>query len=282
VTKSAQLLTELAARAPSEGPNIGLWPGLTIYRFSRPAPPRWCESGPLSIAIGAQGNTTGYTVIRGGRDFDCYAVEASPHDPVLCFVLHVDPQLVRAVSSSMRGLGARPSEAERHVVSVVDNELAATVSRFLGSLSSSCDRRVLAPLHLQEMMYRLLQREQSGRLVQLAEQQAIANPVAAALDYIAAHLAEPLTVDILAAQVWLSPSAFTRVFRQRTGRSPYQYVKETRLDWARQLLADKRGGVAEASRTVGYSSVSHFIKEFRIRFGATPGDYAYAQTRLAS
>ena len=100
------------------------------------------------------------------------------------------------------------------------------------------------------------------------------NPVAAALDYIPTHLAEPLTVETLAAQVCLSPSAFSRVFRAVTGCSPYRYVKETRLDRARQLFDEGRPGVADVSRSVGYASVSHFIKEFRSRFGSTPGMYA--------
>jgi AraC-like DNA-binding protein len=97
--------------------------------------------------------------------------------------------------------------------------------------------------------------------------------VAAATDYIAAHLAEPLTVTELARQVSLSPSAFSRLFREVTGRSPYQFVKEQRLIRARELLGEGRLGVTDAARSVGYPSLSHFIKEFRVRFGSTPGEY---------
>jgi AraC-like DNA-binding protein len=68
-----------------------------------------------------------------------------------------------------------------------------------------------------------------------------------------------------------------------TGRSPYQYVKEARLDRARQLLDDGRLGIAHVAHSVGYTSVSHFIKGFRARFGVTPGDYAAAHVfRLRS
>jgi transcriptional regulator GlxA family with amidase domain len=189
----------------------------------------------------------------------------------------------------MRGfavaIGGPEDDGQGCAVSRVDDDLRTTVVRFLDSLSASCDRRVLAPLHMQELVYRVLQGEQRQRLVQLAAHQAMANPVAAALDYISEHLAEPLTVDALAAQVYLGPSAFSRVFREVTGRSPYQYVKETRLDRARQVFDQGRRGVADVARSVGYTSVSHFIKEFRSRFGATPGDYAEAQTfrgRVAS
>jgi transcriptional regulator GlxA family with amidase domain len=145
--------------------------------------------------------------------------------------------------------------------------------RFLRSLSVMSDRRVLAPLYLQEMVYRVLQRNQYAQLVRIAAEQTQANSVAAALDYISEHLAEPLTVTELARQANLSPSAFSRLFREATGRSPYRYVKEKRLDRARELLTLGRLGVTDVSRSVGYPSLSHFIKEFRNRFGTTPGEY---------
>jgi transcriptional regulator GlxA family with amidase domain len=167
----------------------------------------------------------------------------------------------------------RSDNIDKCVVSTLDDELLGSVLRFLRSLAAKPDRRVLAPLYLREMVYRVLQREQSGRLLQIAAQQAAGNPVAAALSYIAAHLAEPLTVSTLAHQVSLSTSAFSQLFRQVTGRSPYQYVKEMRLNRARDLLLDGRLGVADVSRAVGYTSASHFIKEFRGRFGTTPRDY---------
>jgi AraC-like DNA-binding protein len=263
---------------------------MTIYRFTRPTRPRWEEIESLSIGFIIQASTaltavgerrlygqSNYVVIGSRRDFDCRILAASPHQPTLCLVLEIDPQLVRFVSASMRDPGGarrEPDAGGACAVSAVDVELTNTVVRFLGALTVGGDRRVLAPLHLQEMVYRVLQREQRGRLVQLAANQAMGNPVAAALDYIDAHLAEPLTVDTLAAQVRLSPSAFSRLFRDRTGLSPYQYVKATRLDRARLLLDEGRLGVSAVSRKVGYVSASHFIKEFRNRFGATPGVYA--------
>jgi AraC-like DNA-binding protein len=98
--------------------------------------------------------------------------------------------------------------------------------------------------------------------------------VAAAIDYIEAHLDEPVTVRTLAGRVHLSSSAFSRAFRDATGRSPYQFVKQARLERARDLLTAHRLTVSAAARAVGYSSTSHFIQEFRRRFGVNPGRVA--------
>jgi AraC-like DNA-binding protein len=76
----------------------------------------------------------------------------------------------------------------------------------------------------------------------------------------------------------LSPSAFAHLFRDVTGRSPYQFLKEMRLDRARELLIDGNFTVARISKEVGYASVSHFISEFRGRFGVTPRAYCDANT----
>ena len=46
-----------------------------------------------------------------------------------------------------------------------------------------------------------------------------------------------------------------------------------RLDRARELLVDGNLAVARVSKEVGYASVSHFISEFRSRFGVTPRAY---------
>jgi len=83
----------------------------------------------------------------------------------------------------------------------------------------------------------------------------------------------------MAEQVSLSPSAFAHLFRDVTGKSPYQFVKELHLDRARELLVDGKLPVAVVSKQVGYASSSHFINEFRRRFGITPRAYQDVQGR---
>jgi len=48
---AGDLVAELAAVATQAGANAGLWPGLTIYRFTGPAGPTWEEIQSLSLCI---------------------------------------------------------------------------------------------------------------------------------------------------------------------------------------------------------------------------------------
>jgi transcriptional regulator GlxA family with amidase domain len=93
-----------------------------------------------------------------------------------------------------------------------------------------------------------LPREQFARLLSIAAAMAATNPVSAVLDYVRAHLSEPLTVADMAEQVSLSPSAFAHLFRDVTGRSPDQFLKEMRLDQAREPLVDGNLAVARISK----------------------------------
>jgi AraC-like DNA-binding protein len=294
------LVAELASMATQSGPNVGLWPGLTIYRFTAPAGPTWEEIQSLSLCIVAQGRkavTVGgetylydpfrYLVLASHLHFQAEILEATLGRPFLSLVLQIDPALVRQVSSDMlerrttvfRPRDAAAPSAAQACVSALDQDLLGVVLRFLRAVKDTADRRVLAPLYLQELVYRVLQREQYARLLALAAAESASNPVSAVLEYVRAHLSEPLTVADMADLVRLSPSAFAHLFRDVTGRSPYQFVKEMRLDHARELLVDGNLTVARISKEVGYASVSHFISEFRGRFGVTPRAYydAHAQ-----
>lgn len=294
---AGDLIAELAARASETGANTGAWPGLTIYRFTAPTGPTWEEIQSLSLCIVAQGrkavtaegetyiyDSFHYLVLRSHLHFQAEILEASPAKPFLSMVLEIDPTVVRQVSRDMverrttafRSRAGQDQSARDAYVSTMDTELLGAVLRFLRATRKGADRRVLAPLYLQEMVYRVLQREQFARLLELAEAESASNPVSAVLEYMREHLSEPLTVADLAECVSLSPSAFAHMFRDITGRSPYQFLKEMRLERARELLVDGNLTVARVSKEVGYASVSHFIAEFRGRFGVTPRAYCDA------
>jgi len=291
---AGDLVAELASMATETGANTGVWPGLTVYRFTAPAGPTWEEIQSLSLCIVAQGRkavTVGgetylydpfrYLVLSSHLHFQAEILEASLSRPFLSLVLQIAPALVRQVSSDMlerrttafRSPGTETQPAPRACVSALDQELLGVVLRFLRAVRDAADRRVVAPLYLQELVYRVLQRDQYARLLALAAAESASNPVSAVLEYMRAHLSEPLTVADLADLVSLSPSAFAHLFRDITGRSPYQFLKEMRLDRARELLVDGNFTVARISKEVGYASVSHFISEFRGRFGVTPRAY---------
>jgi AraC family transcriptional regulator len=91
-----------------------------------------------------------------------------------------------------------------------------------------------------------------------------------ALDAIASHYANPLTVEELARTVGMSRFHFSRLFREQVGRSPYQHLLATRLDSAARLLRARECNVTEAALTVGFQDLSRFSQAFRRHLGCSP------------
>lgn len=291
------LIAELTSLVPREGPNETGWPGLTAYRFVKPQAPQWSEVRSVSLCCVVQGRKRvavdgvdylydpfKYLVFTRGMHFEAEILEATVEKPFLSFVLQVDPAVVRAVSADMADRRTTtfhrpgdPATAAAVYVSATDSNLVGAVLRFLQSISAEADRRVLAPIYLQEIAYRLLQTGQCSRLLDAALTERENNPVTEVIKLVRARLAEPLTVADMAHAVRMSPSALTNVFTEATGLGPYQFVKRMRMDEASKLLMIEDMNVGEVARRVGYASLSHFINEFKRFFGTTPRAYAAAQ-----
>jgi AraC-like DNA-binding protein len=288
---AGDLIAQLSTLAPQVGPNECAWPGLTTYRFTSPQRPQWDEVNSLSLCCVVQGRKRvevdgvdyfydpfHYLVFTRGMRFQAEIVEASPEKPFLSFVLQIDPAVVRQVSTDMSDRSTTtfrrlpgPSTETPAYVSAVEQNLMGAVLRFLRAVTAGADRRVLAPGYLREISYRLMQAEQCSRLLAAAMEEHENNPVTAVIRYVRDRMCEPVTVAELAEQVFMSPSAFSHLFREVTGMAPYQFVKTMRLDRARVLILEEGLGVGEAAREVGYTSLSHFINEFKRHFGVTPG-----------
>lgn len=81
---------------------------------------------------------------------------------------------------------------------------------------------------------------------------------------------EPLTIEALAHAAKLSRFHFSRLFREQTGMSPYQYLTCHRLERAAELL--RRGGrsVTDVAFSVGFQDLGRFSRLFRQRFDCAP------------
>lgn len=82
-----------------------------------------------------------------------------------------------------------------------------------------------------------------------------------------------ISVPVLAEQVGLSPSHFTRAFKISMGTSPARWLLAKRLETAKELLTGTDHPLAEIAATCGFSEASHFTRRFRQVTGMTPGTW---------
>jgi benzoyl-CoA-dihydrodiol lyase len=130
----------------------------------------------------------------------------------------------------------------------------------------------LGSMYLREITRRVQQYEKRTSPIDTSPSNAKNSPVSGAIEYMKGHIGEPISVAVLAEGACMSESAFAHLFKHCTGTSPYQFLKQLRLEHARALLLENHT-VSEAARRVGYSGLSHFISEFKRYFGETPRSY---------
>src|SRR5258705_3780301 len=96
------------------------------------------------------------------------------------------------------------------------------------------------------------------------------NPAQKALWYIESHLAEPLTLDKIAAIGGVSRFHMVRAFASATGFSVMRYVRARRLSKAAQALAAGAPDILTLALDADYSSHEAFTRAFRDHFEVTP------------
>jgi len=101
------------------------------------------------------------------------------------------------------------------------------------------------------------------------------------LRYINLHLAEPLSVERLAAICYLSRYYFMRRFKESTGYSVHGYVQQKRLAAAAELMEEGMS-VTDTSLTVGFTDYSSFLRAFHKAYGASPREYLREKKRMDS
>jgi AraC-like DNA-binding protein len=101
-------------------------------------------------------------------------------------------------------------------------------------------------------------------------------PVRRAIEYLRAHLADPITLDALATHAALDKFHLCRAFRAQVGMPPHAYLTHLRIQRAKELLA--RGTRAsDLAPLVGLYDQSQLTRHFRRIVGTTPARYRSTQ-----
>ena len=90
--------------------------------------------------------------------------------------------------------------------------------------------------------------------------------------YITEHFSEPLTLEDISAEFFVSKSYLNRHFKAYTNSTVYAYIMALRLTHARRMLREGIPAV-EAGRECGFSDYSTFYKAFKTQTGLSPQQF---------
>ena len=94
-----------------------------------------------------------------------------------------------------------------------------------------------------------------------------------AKDYIEDHYFEPLTLNMVADKVGITPAYLSSLFSQHMGVTLIDYLNEVRIDHACVYLKQNYFKTYEIAYKVGYRDEKYFSKVFRKVKGMTPSEY---------
>jgi len=91
-------------------------------------------------------------------------------------------------------------------------------------------------------------------------------------DYIEEHLTDPITLHMLANAAGYSPWHSARLFKELTGKAPFDYIRALRLSQAAVRLRDEDVKVVDVAFDFVFDSHEGFTRAFSREFGMTPKD----------
>lgn len=98
-------------------------------------------------------------------------------------------------------------------------------------------------------------------------------PVRHAKAYIMGHLAEPMSLEGVAAEVSVSPFHFCKIFKRATGMTFTDFVNRARVEKAKRMLMRPEARITEVAYDVGFQSLSHFNRSFRRIASESPTEF---------
>jgi AraC-like DNA-binding protein len=288
---TSPLATIIAARATTEGVTTAVYPGVRFIRISRPATFTKQSTFGLTLAVVAQGRKVAryggvelaydplnYLVITGESMGEGQIIEASPTRPYLAVCVDIPADALArtllAFGDEGGAVTTRPRAAPVPAFTApLDGPITDVVIRLLDAIADPLERRMVAPLAMDELIFRLLRTEAAAVLRQEVAHTPEAGAIQQAMRFMRQNAVHTLTVKAVAQQVAMSPSHFAHRFRAIARMSPMRYLKQVRLQDARALMLSNGFRAAEVAARVGYGSPSHFTRDFKAFFGDPPAEH---------
>ncbi|QFT31906.1 HTH-type transcriptional regulator YdeO [Labrenzia sp. THAF82] len=196
---------------------------------------------------------------------------AAPDNPLLGVIVSLDTRVMTELSIELESAvpirkSGRSTPQSGLTFARWDAAFTDALHRLVQLGDDPTDTAVLGDSRLREFYYAVLKGE-AGASARGAF--GVGNEIARTIQFLSAHLNEPVTIDDMAAHAGMSRAVFHRKFKQATTLSPIQFAKSMRLNHAAMKIA---GGmnVSEAAWEAGYVSTSQFSREFKRMYGQSP------------
>lgn len=94
------------------------------------------------------------------------------------------------------------------------------------------------------------------------------------IDFIDTHYNKPLTIELLAEQIKVTPQYLCFLFKKIMQKRPFEYINEVRINKSKELiLSHSHDSISTISKEVGFENPSYFGMQFKKIEAMTPGQF---------
>lgn len=185
--------------------------------------------------------------------------------------------LQEALDSLFAKYRSRQNQSQIYVKFIFSN-LLTTLYPFLNEMDGEKKTldAMISDLYLQpdiSEIVRMVQELASRIIGGFSSGPSIRREILEVTEYIGANYGKELSVERLASIVFLTPDYLSRLFKKSMGKSISQYIRQFRMEKARELLTGTNRKVIDIGEAVGYPNYSYFCQSFREYFGTSPERY---------
>lgn len=278
-------LAELIAQAQPDEGQVEVRPGLYLNRISSPhyavhgiLEPSCCvvAEGSKEVILGGESflyDAAHYLIATMGVPAFARIVNATREKPYLSMRFILDPAIVTSVildSGIIRQKSKSFENGKAVDVSPLGVDMLDAALRLVRASKSADEYRVISPLIMRELVYRLLISSQATRLNQIARFGGQDHRMVRAVKMLSDQYTQPLRIETIAHQLGMSISGFHAHFKAATNMSPVQFQKQLRLQEAQRLMLSEGFDAGQAAYRVGYEDQSHFSRDYKRQYGEPP------------
>ncbi|MEN6324886.1 MAG: AraC family transcriptional regulator [Syntrophomonas sp.] len=190
-----------------------------------------------------------------------------------CFGWHIDDNFVKSIANTMYG---KSEVAFFNDFIPVSKEVNSLLGWFMEEYKhKQAGMSFVLDVLVTELTIRLLRQVKNSCSYIAEKRVSSANPnIERTIEYLHDNYQAHFSLQDVAHVANLSPYHFLRLFKNQTGKTPYAYLLDIKIEKAKVLLRSKKHTVTEVCFLCGFNNTSHFATLFKRKVGLSPSDYS--------
>lgn len=197
-------------------------------------------------------------------------IEEKVVEPYISLFIH--PDFLSGVSEFMYG---KSKVCFDNISSIYSNDLISYINIFIKEFQNkhSGYEFILQSITLQIVIHLLRHCKSNIKLSELEKNHSKKDNINKVIDFLKSAYNYDFSLQELSSIANLSPYHFLRIFKAETGKTPYNYLMDIKIENCKELLKGNQYSITEIALACGFNSPSHFSSVFKKRVGVTPSAY---------